>query len=116
LVRDFADWWNLNTQYLDMLEAGAIRDLRAQVGTARMSVQEMVSYVPEHGDREAITAITMKRFGYSRPTIGTGRELLEHFQRRAELGVERTYVWFCDFAPPETLAAFGREVIAKFAI
>jgi hypothetical protein len=27
-------------------------------------------------------------------------------------GVERFYTWFTDFAPPETLAAFGREVIA----
>ena len=29
-------------------------------------------------------------------------------------GVERVYVWFCDFAAPETLAAFGAEVIGQF--
>jgi hypothetical protein len=28
--------------------------------------------------------------------------------------VERSYVWFSDFAPPETLAAFGEEVIRHF--
>jgi len=27
--------------------------------------------------------------------------------------VERVYAWFCDFAPPETLAGFGEEVIGK---
>jgi hypothetical protein len=30
-----------------------------------------------------------------------------------ERGVERVYTWFCDFAPPETLAAFGAEVISQ---
>jgi hypothetical protein len=29
--------------------------------------------------------------------------------------VERFYVWFTDFATPETVAAFGGEVIAAFA-
>jgi hypothetical protein len=24
------------------------------------------------------------------------------------------YAWFCDFAPPETLAAFGDAVIGQF--
>ena len=30
-------------------------------------------------------------------------------------GVERVYFWFCDFAPAETLAAFGEEVIRRIA-
>ena len=44
--------------------------------------------------------------------IGSGSELVEHYGRLAEQGIERVYTWFCDFAPPETIAAFGEEVIA----
>lgn len=32
--------------------------------------------------------------------------------RLGDRGVERVYTWFCDFAPPDTLAAFGAEVIS----
>ena len=38
-------------------------------------------------------------------------ELREHFGGLRDRGVERIYAWFSDFATPETLAAFGREVI-----
>jgi alkanesulfonate monooxygenase SsuD/methylene tetrahydromethanopterin reductase-like flavin-dependent oxidoreductase (luciferase family) len=113
LVREFADWWNLDIRYLDEFDGSAFEDLRAQAGDARVSIQEMIAYVPPGGDRKAITDLAMRRFGYARPAIGTGPELVEHFQRRAEQGVERVYAWFCDFAPAETLAGFGEEVIAK---
>ncbi len=53
-----------------------------------------------------------RRFGYARPTIGTAAELVDHYGRLADRGVERVYTWFCDFAPPETLHAFGEGVIA----
>jgi hypothetical protein len=29
--------------------------------------------------------------------------------------VQRVYAWFCDFAKPETLAAFGEQVVAPLA-
>jgi hypothetical protein len=45
------------------------------------------------------------------PVIGTGPELADHFGRLGDRGVERAYAWFCDFAPPDTLTAFGAEVI-----
>jgi hypothetical protein len=114
LVREFADWWNLDIRYLDEYDGDAFQELRAQAGTARVSIQEMVAYVPPGADRAAITELAMRRFSYARPVIGTGPELVEHFRRRAEQGVERSYVWFCDFAPPETLAGFGDEVISQF--
>jgi hypothetical protein len=38
--------------------------------------------------------------------------MVEHFGALRGRGVERVYVWFCDFAAPETLAAFGDTVIA----
>lgn len=108
LVRDFADWWNVHIGAL-----GKVDELRSQVGGARASIQQMVALVGRGGDRDAVTALAMRRFGYARPVIGTGAELLEHYGRLAERGIERVYTWFCDFAPPETLAEFGEEVIAR---
>jgi alkanesulfonate monooxygenase SsuD/methylene tetrahydromethanopterin reductase-like flavin-dependent oxidoreductase (luciferase family) len=113
LVREFADWWNLDIRYLDQYEGEAFAELRAQAGKARISIQEMIAYVAREEDRAAIAETAMRRFHYAKPVIGTGPELVEHFRRRAEQGVERTYAWFCDFARPETLAGFGEEVIAR---
>ena len=91
------------------------RSARADWQRADFDSQEMVAYVPRGGDRAAITEAAARRFGHSRPVIGTGPELVEHFAKRATSGVERTYAWFCDFGQPETLAAFGEEVIAPLA-
>ena len=113
LVRDFADWWNLDIRYLDQFDGGAFEELRAQAGSARISIQEMIALVPSEAERAAVTEMAMRRFHYARPAIGTGPELVEHFRRRAAQGVERVYAWFCDFAKPETLARFGDEVIGK---
>jgi alkanesulfonate monooxygenase SsuD/methylene tetrahydromethanopterin reductase-like flavin-dependent oxidoreductase (luciferase family) len=107
LVREFADWWNVHVGQIDRIE-----ELRPQIGDARVSIQQMVAFVPGDGDREAITETARRRFGHSRPVIGTGAELVEHYGALANSGIERVYTWFCDFAPPETLAAFGDEVIA----
>jgi alkanesulfonate monooxygenase SsuD/methylene tetrahydromethanopterin reductase-like flavin-dependent oxidoreductase (luciferase family) len=112
LVREFADWWNLDVRYLDSFEGDGFEELKARAGTARVSIQEMVAFVPPGADREAIAETALRRFGHSRPVVGSGEELRNHFAKRAQQGVERSYVWFCDFAPPETLAAFGEEVIA----
>lgn len=106
LVRDFADWWNVHTGAVDR-----VPELRSQVGDARLSIQQVVAYVPSEASRAAVTAAAMKRFGHSNPVIGTGPELVEHYGGLAGQGIERTYTWFCDFAAPETLAAFGDEVI-----
>jgi hypothetical protein len=51
-----------------------------------------------------------------KPVIGTGPELVDHFGRLGDRGVERVYAWFCDFAPPDTLAAFGAEVIGPLSV
>jgi alkanesulfonate monooxygenase SsuD/methylene tetrahydromethanopterin reductase-like flavin-dependent oxidoreductase (luciferase family) len=110
LVRDFADWWNVPVSRLDRLD-----DARSRVGDARVSVQQMIAYVGPGDDRAAVTALAKHRFGYISPVIGTGRELADHFGRLADQGVARVYAWFCDFAPPDTLAAFGAEVISQAA-
>lgn len=106
LVREHADWWNVHVGHLDK-----VPELRAQVGDARVSIQQMVAFVPEESRREAVAGLAAKRFAHSRPVVGTGPELVDHYGRLADEGVERVYTWFCDFAPPETLAAFGETVI-----
>jgi alkanesulfonate monooxygenase SsuD/methylene tetrahydromethanopterin reductase-like flavin-dependent oxidoreductase (luciferase family) len=108
LVREYADWWNVHTGAVDR-----VPELRPQIGDARVSVQQMVAYVPDEASRADVTAPAMKRFGGSKPAIGTGPELVEHYGRLREQGVERVYTWFCDFAPPQTLAGFGDEVIRQ---
>jgi alkanesulfonate monooxygenase SsuD/methylene tetrahydromethanopterin reductase-like flavin-dependent oxidoreductase (luciferase family) len=111
LVREFADWWNLDLRHRDKLAADKFEQLRGQIGGARVSIQQMVAYVPQGGDRKAIEEAAMRRFSYSDPVVGTGAELADHFGRLGRLGVERVYVWFCDFAPAETLAGFGADAI-----
>jgi alkanesulfonate monooxygenase SsuD/methylene tetrahydromethanopterin reductase-like flavin-dependent oxidoreductase (luciferase family) len=107
LVREFADWWNVDVSGLRRLE-----EMRAQVGDARPSIQQMVAFVPSGADREAIVARTQQRFAWSHPAIGSASELVDHYGRLADQGIERVYTWFCDFAPPETLSEFGADVIA----
>jgi alkanesulfonate monooxygenase SsuD/methylene tetrahydromethanopterin reductase-like flavin-dependent oxidoreductase (luciferase family) len=110
LVREFADWWNVQVTQLHRLEQA-----REQVGGARVSVQQMVAYVGDEASRAAVTETATRRFGAMQPVIGTGAELADHFARLGDRGVERVYAWFCDFAPPDTLAAFGAEVIGPLA-
>jgi alkanesulfonate monooxygenase SsuD/methylene tetrahydromethanopterin reductase-like flavin-dependent oxidoreductase (luciferase family) len=107
LVRDHADWWNVHVGFLDKVD-----ELRPQVGDARVSIQQMVALVKPEDDRDAVTALTNRRFGFARPVIGSAAELVDHYGRLAEQGIERVYTWFCDFASPDTLAQFGEEVIA----
>lgn len=106
LVRDFADWWNLHVGELHKLE-----ELRPQAGDARVSIQEMVALIGQGADRDEVTELATKRFGFARPVIGTAAELVDHYGRLGEQGVERVYTWFCDFAPPDTLSEFGEAVI-----
>jgi alkanesulfonate monooxygenase SsuD/methylene tetrahydromethanopterin reductase-like flavin-dependent oxidoreductase (luciferase family) len=107
LVREFADWWNVHTGELHRVD-----ELRAHVGGARVSIQQMVAFVAPGADRDAVAALAHRRFGYAGPVIGSAGELLDHYGRLADQGIERVYTWFCDFAPPETLAAFGDAVVA----
>jgi alkanesulfonate monooxygenase SsuD/methylene tetrahydromethanopterin reductase-like flavin-dependent oxidoreductase (luciferase family) len=108
IVREFADWWNVDVSGLHRLE-----ELRSQVGDTRASIQQMVALVPRGGDRDAIVETTKRRFKWSRPVIGSASELVDHYGRLGDQGIERVYTWFCDFAPPETLAEFGEGVVAK---
>jgi alkanesulfonate monooxygenase SsuD/methylene tetrahydromethanopterin reductase-like flavin-dependent oxidoreductase (luciferase family) len=110
MVREFADWWNVHIGALHRVD-----ELRALTGNARTSIQQMVAFAPAGSDRDEVDRLAQRRFGYSRPVVGTGPELLDHFGGLAERGIERVYTWFTDFAPPDTLSAFGEEVIAPLA-
>lgn len=108
LVRDYADWWNVHTGGLSK-----VTELRDQVGSARVSIQEVTGFVHQGASRDEAVTVAKKRFGYTTPFVGTAPELVDHYGQLAELGVERVYTWFTDFSAPETLAAFGTEVIAQ---
>jgi alkanesulfonate monooxygenase SsuD/methylene tetrahydromethanopterin reductase-like flavin-dependent oxidoreductase (luciferase family) len=113
LVREYADWWNADVRHADKFQRGKFQELRVQAGNARVSVQQVVAYVPEGADRGPIEQSARRRFADSNPVVGTGPELLDRFSMFAELGIERVYTWFCDFAHPDTVAAFGAQVIRK---
>jgi alkanesulfonate monooxygenase SsuD/methylene tetrahydromethanopterin reductase-like flavin-dependent oxidoreductase (luciferase family) len=109
LVRRHATWWNLPVHEIGKLEA-----LRDQAGDARPSIQQMVAFVPDESSRSAVAETAARRFGTMAGglVVGTGPELVEHFDALHQRGIERTYVWFTDFATPDTLSAYGAEVIS----
>ena len=109
LVRRHATWWNLPVHEIGKLEA-----LRDQAGAARPSIQQMVAFVPNEASRAEVAETAARRFGTMAGglVVGSGSELVDHFASLGERGIERVYVWFADFAAPDTLAAFGAEVIA----
>ncbi len=108
LVAEHADWWNVHTHIVDKLD-----EMRPFAGKARCSLQAQVAFVPAGGARDEIEATARRRFG-STPIVGTAPELVDYFGSLQERGVERVYAWFCDFAAPDTLAAFGEGVIREF--
>ncbi len=111
LVEQHADWWNLPVYALDRLE-----ELRPRTGNARASMQIMVTFVDEESRRAGITETVQRRFGgtnlHSQMVLGNAEELVGHFTDLHRRGVDRFYIWFTDFAAPDTLAAFGSRVIA----
>jgi alkanesulfonate monooxygenase SsuD/methylene tetrahydromethanopterin reductase-like flavin-dependent oxidoreductase (luciferase family) len=109
LVAEHADWWNLHTGLVDKVE-----ELRPQAGDARVSIQQMVAFVPSEDRREEVAALAAKRFGPS-TVVGDANELVDHFGRLADKGVERVYTWFTDFAALPTLQGFGETVIPQLA-
>jgi len=112
LVREHATWWNVPVHQLDRLDA-----LRDRAGAARVSTQQLVTFIRSESERDAITETARKRFGTfgSGPVIGTANEIVDFYGGLRDRGVERFYVWLTDFAPPETLEAFGAGVIAEFS-
>ncbi len=111
LVREYADWWNVPVHELHRLD-----ELRADAGTARVSVQLMVALAPSEAELPAVRERMQRRFGSTglgdTLVVGTAADLTEHVAQLHDRGVERFYMWFADFAPVETLHRFA-EVIAS---
>jgi alkanesulfonate monooxygenase SsuD/methylene tetrahydromethanopterin reductase-like flavin-dependent oxidoreductase (luciferase family) len=111
LVRKYADWWNLPAHQLDRLAK-----LAPAAGTARMSIQQMVGFVRSGSDPDTVREVSTRRFGNlgSGLVCGDADELAGHFGDLAAQSVERFYVWFADFAAPDSLHEFGESVIKGF--
>ncbi|BAX93693.1 LLM class flavin-dependent oxidoreductase [Mycobacterium shigaense] len=111
LVRNHADWWNLQANHLDRLPK-----LAPEAGNARVSVQQMIGFARSGDDPDTVREVSTRRFGNLGPGLvcGDADGLIAHFAGLAAHGVERFYVWFADFAAPESLHEFGESVIKPF--
>ncbi|WP_433710416.1 LLM class flavin-dependent oxidoreductase [Nocardia sp. CA-084685] len=110
LVRGYAAWWNLPAPQLNRLA-----ELLPEIGSARVSIQQMVGFVGHNRDAGEVRAQSSRRFGHMGEGLvaGDAAQLVAHFGDLVERGVERFYVWFTDFAAPRTLAEFGATVIRE---
>ena len=111
LVRNYADWWNLQANHIDRLPK-----LAPDAGSARVSVQQMIGFVRSGSDPNTVREVSTRRFGNlgSGLVCGNAGELIGHFAGLAAQRVERFYVWFADFAVPDSLHEFGESVIKEF--
>jgi alkanesulfonate monooxygenase SsuD/methylene tetrahydromethanopterin reductase-like flavin-dependent oxidoreductase (luciferase family) len=111
LVRNYADWWNLQANHLDRLPK-----LAPAAGSARISVQQMIGFARSGADPDTVREVSTRRFGNlgSGLVCGDADQLIQHFAGLAAQRVERFYVWFADFANPESLHEFGETVIKAF--
>ena len=107
LVARYADWWNLPS-----MDVHRVAELRALAGTARISTQHVVGLAATSDAVPDVEELTRKRFGNWVGLItGTPDQVAEQLIAIARSGVERFFLPFSDFAPPETVELFGREVI-----
>ena len=111
LVRTYADWWNLPATYVHRLP-----ELLPSVGSARASVQQMVGFARRGQDVTAVSDKAQRWFGSlgSGLVCGDAAALIDHFRTLESQGAQRFYVWFSDFARPESIAEFGEDVIGGY--
>jgi alkanesulfonate monooxygenase SsuD/methylene tetrahydromethanopterin reductase-like flavin-dependent oxidoreductase (luciferase family) len=112
LVRNHADWWNLQANHIDRLPK-----LAGEAGNARVSVQQMIGFARSGSDPDAVREVSTRRFGNLGAGLvcGDADELIQYFAGLAAQRVERFYVWFADFAAPDSLHEFGQSVIRPFS-
>jgi hypothetical protein len=79
-----------------------------------VSVQIRVALVRDEAERSSIVATDRRRFGdtimHTSLVAGTAPEVADHLAGLHAQGIDRTYLWFADFAPVDTLDRFA-EVI-----
>jgi len=108
LTRRYADWWNLPATHVHKLP-----ELLPSIGSARASVQQMVGFARHDQGVAAVAETAQRRFGRlgSGLVCGDSAALVEHFRLLERQGAQRFYIWFADFAPPESIAEFAETVI-----
>ena len=85
-------------------------ELRDQVGSARVSIQQMVALQLPDGDETAVTRAHRFFGGLGTGLItGTADQLRSYFAGLAAQGVERVYVWFADQAAISSSRGFRRS-------
>ena len=111
LVARYADWWNVPMHQLDRLASA--RPGRGEGPGVGTGAGHPGSPTPPAGTRWSSWPPGVSAgWGSSAHLVGTVEELVPQVEAFRADGVERLYTWFTDFALPETLSAFGREVIA----
>jgi alkanesulfonate monooxygenase SsuD/methylene tetrahydromethanopterin reductase-like flavin-dependent oxidoreductase (luciferase family) len=107
LVERFADWWNCPSYAVDQLA-----ELRPLAGDARVSPQHPVGLAASSASLEEVAGLAQRRFGgWGGLLVGTPDQVAAALVAEAQQGVEQFFVPFTDFAPPETIELFAREVI-----
>ncbi|MEE2031428.1 LLM class flavin-dependent oxidoreductase [Rhodococcus chondri] len=113
LVADHADWWNcLGSARHRIDELAPLR------GQARISAQYAVGFAHDIEQLPEVVAATARRMpaqSWGAPLVGTADMLVDQLNAERENGVELFVLRFHDFAEPETLERFGRDVIAKMS-
>lgn len=97
LVAQHADWWNVRPH-----EVHRLKELREQVGQARLSVAQIVSIT---GDPNILVSES------SFVASGTPAYLIDYFSALAAQGVERIYLYPVNVSV-EAIERLGAEVVA----
>ena len=111
LVARHASWWNCPSYGIDRLA-----ELRPLAGRASVSAEHRIGLVRSESERAAVEGIARRRFAaWGGLLIGTAGEIAEALAREVAQGVEAFVLQFHDFATPETLELFAREVAPAVA-
>lgn len=108
VVARHADWWNLPAPHVNRLP-----EFLPSIGSARVSVQQMVGFARRTDDPAKVTEASTRRWGHLGPGLvcGNADELVEYFHGLSRQGAQRFYIWFADNAPLDSIAEFGESVI-----
>jgi alkanesulfonate monooxygenase SsuD/methylene tetrahydromethanopterin reductase-like flavin-dependent oxidoreductase (luciferase family) len=109
LAAKHADWWNCVSYGVAKLA-----ELAPLARPARISVQHPIALVMRDAERDAVEADARRRFGaWGGLIAGTPDEVASALRAEVALGAEMFVIQLCDFARPETIEAFAREVIPR---
>jgi F420-dependent oxidoreductase-like protein len=121
LVAQFADRWNLPAGYesfqhkFDVLKQHC-KDVGRDIKEIDISEQLLVCI----GQTDAEVEQKWKGAQALRPFSTTGikgtpKQLIEELKKRVAMGITTFTIFFSDFAPPQTIELFAKEVMPAFA-